>query len=144
MDKLRLLRGVISPVLLIVLVLGVIFTGIATPVEAAGIGTFGAVFVAAMHRRLSWPAVREAAITTIQASTMVLWIVFGASMFVGSYIPGGGQRFVASTLVGSGLGPNRILVALMVMLFFMRRFFVLAVFRLLGSAWFTEREICGV
>src|SRR3546814_9994812 len=85
-EKLRLLRGVISPVLLIVLVLGVIFTGIATPVEAAGIGTFGAVFVAAMHRRLSWPAVREAAITTIQASTMVLWIVFGASIFVGFYI----------------------------------------------------------
>ena len=34
----------------------VIFTGVATPVEAAGIGTFGAIFVAAMHRRLSWPA----------------------------------------------------------------------------------------
>src|SRR3546814_6330518 len=122
MDKLRLLRGVISPVLLIVLVLGVIFTGIATPVEAAGIGTFGAVFVAAMHRRLSWPAVREAAINTIQASTMVLWIVLGASIFVGFYILVGGQRVVAASLVGSRLGPYGILVVVMLLLLVMGMF----------------------
>ena len=41
-EKLRLLRNTIAPILLILLVLGVIFIGIATPVEAAGIGTFGA------------------------------------------------------------------------------------------------------
>ena len=41
-EKLRLLRNTITPVLLIILVLGVIFLGIATPVEAAGIGSFGA------------------------------------------------------------------------------------------------------
>ena len=41
-EKLRLLRNTIAPILLIMLVLGVIFFGIATPVEAAGIGTFGA------------------------------------------------------------------------------------------------------
>src|SRR6476659_3650255 len=44
-EKLRLLRNTITPVLLIILVLGVIFVGIATPVEAAGIGTFGALAV---------------------------------------------------------------------------------------------------
>src|SRR3546814_636313 len=122
MGKLRLLRGLISPFLLIVLVLGVIFTGIATPVEAAGIGTFGALFVAAMHRRLSWPAVREAAITTIKASTMVLWIVFGASIFVGFYILEGGQSFVAEGLIGSGLGPYGILAIMMIILIVMGMF----------------------
>src|SRR3546814_20933186 len=66
-----------------------------------------------MHRRLFWPAVREAAITTIQASTMVLWSVFGASIFVGFYIPDGGQRFVAASLVGSGRGPFRLLLVVM-------------------------------
>ena len=40
--------------LVIVLVLGVIFFGIATPVEAAGVGTFGALVVCALHRRLNW------------------------------------------------------------------------------------------
>ncbi len=115
-EKLHLLGSIIAPILLIVLVLGVIFTGVATPVEAAGIGTFGALFVAAMHRRLSWVAVREAAMTTLKASSMVLWIIFGASIFVGFYILKGGQAFVAETLIGTGLGPYGILLVMMVIL----------------------------
>ena len=59
-EKLRLLRNTITPVLVILLVLGVIFFGIATPVEAAGIGTFGALIVCALHRRLTWVALQEA------------------------------------------------------------------------------------
>ena len=121
-EKIRLLRGIIAPLLLIVLVLGVIFTGIATPVEAAGIGTFGAVFVAAMHRRLNWVSGREAAITTLKASSMVLWIIFGASIFVGFYILQGGQQFVAETLIGTGLGPYGILLIMMVLLIILGMF----------------------
>ena len=115
-EKLRLLKGIIAPLLLIALVLGVIFTGIATPVEAAGIGTFGAIFVAAMHRRLNWAGTREAAITTLKASAMVLWIIFGASIFVGFYVLQGGQQFVADALIGTGFGPYGILLIMMVIL----------------------------
>ena len=114
--KIKLLQGIVAPVVLIVLVLGVIFTGIATPVEAAGIGTFGAIFVAAMHRRLTWLAIRQAAITTLKATTMVLWIIFGASIFVGFYILEGGRAFVADTLIGTGLGPYGILLIMMILL----------------------------
>jgi len=115
-EKLRLLRGIIAPVALIILVLGVIFTGIATPVEAAGMGTFGAVFVAALHRRLSWLAIRQAALTTLKATTMVLWIIFGASIFVGFYILEGGQQFVTDSLLGTGLGPYGIVLVMMILL----------------------------
>ncbi len=115
-EKLRLLQGIITPILLVMLVLGVIFTGVATPVEAAGIGTFGALFVAAQHRRLNWLAIREAAITTIKASAMVLWIVFGASIFVGFYVVNGGQEFVTETIVGTGMGPYGVLVMTMILL----------------------------
>ena len=114
--KIKLLQGIVAPVVLIVLVLGVIFTGIATPVEAAGIGTFGAIFVAAMHRRLTWLAIRQAVITTLKATTMVLWIIFGASIFVGFYILEGGRAFVADTLIGTGLGPYGILLIMMILL----------------------------
>jgi len=72
-------------------VLGVIFVGNRDPGEAAGIGTFGALFVSALHRRLSWPAIEEAAIATLKATAMVMWIVFGATMFVGFFIVKGGQ-----------------------------------------------------
>ena len=114
--KIKLLQGIVAPVVLIALVLGVIFTGIATPVEAAGIGTFGAIFVAAMHRRLTWLAIRQAVITTLKATTMVLWIIFGASIFVGFYILEGGRVFVAETLIGTGLGPYGILLIMMILL----------------------------
>lgn len=115
-EKMLLLRGIIAPILLVMLVLGVIFTGVATPVEAAGIGTFGAIFVSAMHRRLNWMALKEASLTTLKASAMVLWIIFGASIFVGFYILKGGQQFVADTLIGTGLGPYGILLVMMIIL----------------------------
>ena len=121
-EKLRLLKGTIAPLLLIILVLGVIFVGIATPVEAAGIGTFGALFVSALHRRLTWPAIQEAAIATLKATAMVMWIFFGATMFVGFFIIKGGQQFVAESILGTGLPPYGILLLMMLILFVLGMF----------------------
>jgi tripartite ATP-independent transporter DctM subunit len=115
-EKVRLLRGTIMPILLIILVLGVIFLGVATPVEAAGIGTFGALIVCAVHRRLNWVAVSEAAVATLKATAMVMWIFFGATMFVGFFIVKGGQTFVADSILGTGLPPYGILLLMMVIL----------------------------
>jgi tripartite ATP-independent transporter DctM subunit len=121
-EKLRLLRNTIAPILLIILVLGIIFVGIATPVEAAGIGTFGALFVSAMNRRLNWPAIQEAAIATLKATAMVMWIFFGATMFVGFFIVKGGQTFVANSILGTGLPPYGILMLMMLILFVLGMF----------------------
>jgi tripartite ATP-independent transporter DctM subunit len=121
-EKLRLLKNTIAPILLIILVLGIIFVGIATPVEAAGIGTFGALFVSAMHRRLNWLAIQEAAIATLKATAMVMWIFFGATMFVGFFIVKGGQTFVANSILGTGLPPYGILMLMMVILFVLGMF----------------------
>ena len=121
-EKLRLLRKTVAPVLLIVLVLGVIFVGIATPVEAAGIGTFGALAVCALHGRLNWVNVQDAGMATLKATAMVMWIFFGATMFVGFFIIKGGQTFVAESIVGTGLGPYGILVLMMVVLFILGMF----------------------
>ncbi|HEY8354699.1 MAG TPA: TRAP transporter large permease subunit [Methylophilaceae bacterium] len=115
-EKLRLLRNTIAPILLIILVLGVIFVGIATPVEAAGIGTFGALFVAGLHRRLTWTAIRQASLDTLKATAMVMWIFFGATMFVGFFIVKGGQTFVANSILDTGLPPYGILFLMMAIL----------------------------
>ncbi|MCH1424306.1 MAG: TRAP transporter large permease subunit, partial [Burkholderiales bacterium] len=84
-QKLRLFRNLIAPIFLVFLVLGLLFGGIATPVEAAGIGSFGAIIVAIIHKRFSLQALRDASVTTARASAMVLWIIFGASIFVGFF-----------------------------------------------------------
>ncbi|SON54382.1 Neu5Ac permease [Hartmannibacter diazotrophicus] len=121
-EKLVLMSRMSAPTALIVIVLGVIFTGVATPVEAAGIGTFGAFIVAAIHRKLDWQTVREACLTTLKASAMVIWIMFGATIFVGLYVLEGGQQFVQELLQGAGLGPWGILIVMQIVLIILGMF----------------------
>ncbi|MCG2580740.1 MAG: TRAP transporter large permease subunit [Marinobacter sp.] len=116
LEKLVLLKSLIAPLILVGLVLGLLFGGIATPVEAAGIGSFGAIVVAMMHGKFSIGGLREASVTTAKASAMVLWIMFGASVFVGFYILQGGQQFVTDAILGTGLSAYGILFLLMVLL----------------------------
>ncbi len=123
-EKFRLLGNMFAPLALVTLVLGIIFAGIATPVEAAGVGTFGAVVVAAMHRRLSWENLRAATMTTLRVTGMVLWIIFGATLFVGFYVVNGGQAFVNEVLLSTGLGPYGILILMMVILVVLGMFLV--------------------
>ena len=115
-EKFRLLSNMAAPIVLVFVVLGVIFAGIATPVEAAGIGTFGAIVVSALHRRLSWANLRLAVLTTLRVTGMVLWIIFGATLFVGFYVVNGGQEFISSALISTGFGPYGILIVMMVIL----------------------------
>lgn len=115
-EKLKLLKGLIMPILLVLIVLGMLFAGIATPVEAAGVGSFGAIVVALMHRRFSLEALKEASVTTAKSSAMVLWIIFGASIFVGFYILQGGQQFITETILGTGLSAYGILFLMMLLL----------------------------
>ncbi|MBP0048590.1 TRAP transporter large permease subunit [Marinobacterium sp. AK62] len=115
-DKLLLLKDLVAPIILVMLVLGLLFGGVATPVEAAGIGSFGAIMVAWKHGAFSVQTLREASITTAKASAMVLWIMFGASVFVGFYILQGGQNFITETILGTGLSAYGILFLLMVLL----------------------------
>lgn len=121
-DKLRLLRNLIAPIILVFLVLGLLFAGVATPVEAAGIGSFGAIVVAIMHKRFSLQSLREASITTARATAMVLWIIFGASIFVGFFILQGGQDFITESILGTGLHPYGILFLMMLLLVFLGMF----------------------
>lgn len=115
-EKIRLLKNMFAPLALVTLVLGIIFAGIATPVEAAGVGTFGALVVASMHRRLNLENIRSAALTTLRVTGMVLWIIFGATLFVGFYVVNGGQEFVNEAIAGTGLGPYGVLILMMVIL----------------------------
>ena len=115
-EKITLLRKMAAPIILIMVVFATLFSGAATPVEAAGIGTFGSFIVAALHGQLDWRTVREACITTLKASSMVIWIMFGATIFVGLYVLEGGQAFVTGALDATGLGRWGILILMMAIL----------------------------
>ncbi|MEZ5645905.1 MAG: TRAP transporter large permease subunit [Burkholderiaceae bacterium] len=115
-EKLALLKGLIAPIALVLIVLGLLFAGIATPVEAAGLGSFGAVGVAMLHKRFTLEGLIQASTSTLKATAMVLWIIFGASIFVGLYILQGGQAFITETILGTGLGSYGILLIMMILL----------------------------
>ena len=69
------------PLVLILLVLGSIFAGVATPTEAGAVGAVGAMLLAAIRRRLSVAVVREAAVETAKLTTMVVFLLIGSTMF---------------------------------------------------------------
>jgi len=97
-EKLVALKAVVLPIGLIVLVIGSIVSGAATPTEAAGVGAFGAMVCAALYGRLTVPAVTESARTTLRLSCMVIWIVFAASIFTALYTAVGAQGMVRNAL----------------------------------------------
>lgn len=84
-DKVISLRAVALPIFLVLAVLGSIFSGIATPSEAASIGAAGSIICAAIYRRLNWQMLLEAARRTLRLSSMVMWILLGAAAFVSVY-----------------------------------------------------------
>jgi tripartite ATP-independent transporter DctM subunit len=77
----RVLWGMVPSIVLIFLVLGTIFMGIATATEAGALGAVGAIALAAMHRRLTWPLVREGMEITMRITAMVIFILIGSTVF---------------------------------------------------------------
>ena len=69
------------PLLLILIVLGSIFAGIATPTEAGAIGSVGALLLAAMRKRLTWQVMRDACHDTTKLTTMVMFLLIGSTAF---------------------------------------------------------------
>ena len=79
--KTELLKTLALPVVLIFLVLGSIFAGIATPTEASAIGAFGALMIAAVNGKINFKFLKETSEKTAVISTMIFAILIGASIF---------------------------------------------------------------
>lgn len=92
------LRSVILPIALVIIVLGSIIGGVATPSEAAGVGAAGAMLCAAVHRQLTWRNVLDSSYTTLRLTCMVMWILFAASIFTALYSAVGATELVRETL----------------------------------------------
>ena len=108
--KLRIssLKDILFPAVLIFLVLGSIFLGIATPTEAAGVGATGAFLICIVLRKMSWKVMWESCRQTMSISGMVFWILIGATLFSVFYTSQGAQSLVAEMI--SDLGINRWIV----------------------------------
>ena len=120
--KFASLKGIAAPLLLIFAIFGSIFGGIASITEAAGVGAFGALVIAALKHNLNWDNVWHASHRTVKTTAMVMWTIFGAQAFVAFYIAQGGDKFVTNLILGTGLGAYGVLAIIMGVLIFLGMF----------------------
>lgn len=113
-EKLVALKSLVFPSLLIVMILGSIFFGVATPTESASVGVAGALVPAVLRRRLNLEMLRSAGVDALKATSMILWITLGAKAYVAIFTGLGG----ADTLLNfiQNLEVNRWVVLAMMML----------------------------
>ncbi len=104
-QKLATLKELILPLFITAGVLGSIYTGVATPSEAAGVGVILALVSAAVNRRLNWLMVRDSLYETLRISCMLSWLFFGAQTIIGAYTLAGGTTFVTNAIKTLDLGP---------------------------------------
>lgn len=118
-EKLAALKSLVLPTLIIIMVLGSIFFGIATPTEAAAVGVLGAIVSAVLCGQLSFSMLRESAEVSLKATAMILWITIGAKAYVAIFTGLGGADAMLHSIEKLQVSPYLVLGAMMLILIFL-------------------------
>ncbi len=109
--------GLVPPAVLILVTLGTILTGLATPTEGAALGCLGAVVVTAANKRLTFKLIKESAYRTAETTSMVM-ILLAASTFMGAVFSSmGTPKFIADTLLSWNMPPWVFIVGILIVCF---------------------------
>ncbi|MSP51510.1 MAG: TRAP transporter large permease subunit [Alphaproteobacteria bacterium] len=103
--------------LLILIVTGFIFLGLATPSEAAAMGAIASAILAAAYGRFSWPILRESLMATVATSSMVLLIIAGSTAFSQILAATGATSKFAAMAAGLPVAPWIIVVGMQAVMF---------------------------
>jgi len=117
MIALQLLTSFVPLFVLIMGVLGSILAGIATPAEAAGVGSFGGLVLAALYRALTWQRLKEAVYLTARTSAMVCWLFVGSWTFASVFSYLGGHGLIEHWIVGLDVGSVGFLIIAQLIIF---------------------------
>ncbi len=114
----KMLLGSFFPLALMILaVLGTIVFGLATPTEAAAMGSLGGLLLAAAYRRLNYVVLRESVYLTAKTSAMVCWLFVGSSIFSAAFALLGGQEIINNWVLGMDLTPLQFMILAQVVIF---------------------------
>ena len=117
------LKGFVPPIFLIVMVLGSIFAGWATPTEAAGVGAFGALILAWFNRTLTFDVLQQVVHRTALTTAMIFFIFVGATAFSTLFRNVYGEDLIIELIEWLDLSPWFLLVVLMAAIFLLGFFF---------------------
>ncbi|MDE4099343.1 TRAP transporter large permease [Phaeobacter gallaeciensis] len=121
-EKLRLLKGLILPILVVIFVLGSIYGGIASVTEASAIGVIGVTLSTVIRGEFTLALLKGAALQTLSTVGMIVWIGIGASALVGVFNLMGGINFVSTLITGISDNPTVIVLVMMLLLFVLGMF----------------------
>lgn len=113
----KMLKVLLLPILLIVIVLGSIFTGIASPTEASAIGAIGATFLTVIQKKFSFKILKEVGQETAKLTSMVFFILLGATTFTLVFRTLGGDAYLQELILSSKLTPLLFLLLVMLVIF---------------------------
>lgn len=108
-EKFRALKDLSLPLMLVIFVLGSIFGGFATPTEASAVGAIGSLICSWFLKKLSWASFKNSSYEALKLSTMVMWMIIGATCFANVYASIGAPALLSDILNQSGLGRWEIL-----------------------------------
>jgi TRAP-type mannitol/chloroaromatic compound transport system permease large subunit len=114
----KMLLGSFFPLAMMILaVLGTIVFGLATPTEAAAMGSMGGLLLAGAYRRLNMTVMRESVYLTAKTSAMVCWLFVGSSIFSAAFALLGGQDLINTWVLGMDLTPTQFMILAQVVIF---------------------------
>ena len=102
---------------LILLVLGTILAGIATPAEAAAVGAFGSLVMAYFYKTLKWQSFKESVFLTAKTSAMIMWLFIGSWTFASVFSYLGGHEIFEHFFKSMDLEPWQFLVITQIIIF---------------------------
>jgi tripartite ATP-independent transporter DctM subunit len=102
---------------LILVVLGSIFFGVATPTEASGLGAFGAMVLAGLNGKLNWKVIRQVGIDTTTTTCFIFAIFIGATVFAYVLRMIGGDELITEVFKGTGFGPQGLVIMVLAVVF---------------------------
>ncbi|MBC8267813.1 MAG: TRAP transporter large permease subunit [Rhodospirillaceae bacterium] len=113
----QLLTSFVPLTALIMLVLGSILGGLATPAEAAAMGAMGGLILAGMYRSLNWTMLKDSVYLTAKATAMVCWLFVGSWTFASVFSYLGGHEIIEHFILGFNLAPWQFLVLVQIIIF---------------------------
>jgi len=113
-QRIRCLADLLPPFGIFLLVVGSIYAGLATPTEAAALGVFGSLLLAAWTRRLSLTMLRDAIESSMKASAMIMLIVIGANFLNFVMSATGLTTALTNSITGLGVSPMMMLLIIVV------------------------------
>ena len=114
----KMLLGSFFPLAIMILaVLGTIVFGLATPTEAAAIGSMGGLLLAAAYRRLNFQVMKESVFLTAKTSAMVCWLFVGSSIFSAAFALLGGQELINTWVLSLDMTSVQFMILAQVVIF---------------------------